>query len=302
MQTSQILYTRFSRHCMDWSKPLEPGMSPCPNSWLRITSQEVRLIKLSFIENIMDLVYLFKFMLMTLFLDLLIKTFARSLLSLCKVSMKRAWWVNWHTFLVCKSNNLRMASFISQTKYILDLLKKFDLTECSSAKILMVTATKLEINTKKTKVDISNYRGMIGSLLYLTASRPDIMFLTCLCARFQADPRESHLIAIKRIFRYLKGTTNLGIWFPRDSGFDLIGCSDADYPGCRIDEKSTTCTCQFLGNKLVSWFSKKRHSVSTSTAESWIHCSWELLCSSVMEEESSFWLWLQAGKDSYFLW
>ena len=141
--------------------------------------------------------------------------------------------------------------FISQTKYIYDLLKKFDLTECSSAKTPMATATKLEINTKETKVDISNYRGMVGSLLYLTASRPDIMFSTCLCARFQADPIESHSIAIKRKFRYL----------------NLIGYSDADYTGCRIDRKSTTGTCQFLGNKLVSWFSKKQHSISTSTAE-----------------------------------
>ena len=96
----------------------------------------------------------------------------------------------------------------------------------------MATATKLEINTKETKVDISNYRGMVGSLIYLISSRPDIMFSTCLCARFHADPRESHLIVIKRIFRYLKGTPNLGIWYPRDSGFDLIGYSDADYAGC----------------------------------------------------------------------
>ena len=84
----------------------------------------------------------------------------------------------------------------------------------------MATATKLEVNTKEAKVDISNYRGMVGSLLYLTASRPDIMFATCLCARFQADPRESHLIAIKRIFRYLKGTPNLGIGIPKN--LDLI--------------------------------------------------------------------------------
>ncbi|XP_063948072.1 secreted RxLR effector protein 161-like [Daucus carota subsp. sativus] len=131
----------------------------------------------------------------------------------------------------------------------------------------MATATKPELNTKKKKVDISSYKGMVGSLLYLTASRPDIMFATCLCARFQDDPRKSHLIAIKRIFRYLKGTPNLGIWYPRDSGFDLIGFSDADYAGCRIDRKSTTYTCQFLGNKLLFWFSKKQNSVSTSTAE-----------------------------------
>ena len=127
----------------------------------------------------------------------------------------------------------------------------------TSAKTSMAISTKLELNTKEKKVDISSCRGMVGSLLYLIASRPDIMFSTCLCARFQADPRESHLIAIKRIFRYLKGTPNLGIWYPRDSGFELIGYSDADYAGCKIDRKSTTDTCQFLGNKLVSWFSKK---------------------------------------------
>ena len=170
-------------------------------------------------------------------------------------------------FLGLQVKQVKDGIFISQTKYIYDLLKKFDLSDCSSAKTPMATATKLELNTKESKVDISSYRGMVGSLLYLTASRPDIMFSTCLCARFQADPRESHLIAIKRIFRYLKGTPNLGIWYPRDSGFDLIGYSDADYAGCRIDRKSTTCTCQFLGSKLVSWFSKKQHSVSTSTVE-----------------------------------
>ena len=93
------------------------------------------------------------------------------------------------------------------------------------------------------------------------------MFSTCLFARFQADPREFHLITIKRIFRYLKGTPNLGIMYPRDSGFDLINYSYADYAGCRIDRKSTTFTCQFLGSKLVSWFSKKQHSISTSTAD-----------------------------------
>ena len=170
-------------------------------------------------------------------------------------------------FLCLQVKQVKDGIFISQTKYIYDLFKKFDLTDCSSAKTPMATATKLEINTKETKVYISNYRGMVGSLLYLTASRDDIMFSTCLCARFQADPRESHLITIKRIFRYLKGTPNLGIWYPRDCGFDLIGYSDADYACCIIDRKSTTDTCQFLVNKLVSWFSKKQHSVSTSTTE-----------------------------------
>jgi len=130
----------------------------------------------------------------------------------------------------------------------------------------MATATKLDKDTGSS-VDITNYRGMIGSLLYLTASRPDIMYATCLCARFQADPREPHLIAVKRIFKYLKGTTDLGLWYPRESDFKLIGYSDADFAGCKIDRKSTSGSCQFLGGRLVSWFSKKQKSISTSTAE-----------------------------------
>ncbi|KAL8108755.1 hypothetical protein AgCh_025007 [Apium graveolens] len=97
------------------------------------------------------------------------------------------------------------------------------------AKTLMATTTKLELNTTEKSLDISSYRGMVGSLLYLTTIRPDIMFATYLCARFQVDPRESHLVAIKRIFIYLKGTPKLSIWYPRDSGFDLIGYSDVDY-------------------------------------------------------------------------
>jgi hypothetical protein len=157
--------------------------------------------------------------------------------------------------------------FICQSKYVRDLLKKYHLEDSSPAKTPMPTATKLNQDQSGKKVDITNYRGMIGSLLYLTASRPDIMFATCLCARFQADPRESHLIAVKRIFRYLKGTPNFGIWYPKGTGFNLVGYTDSDFAGCKIDRKSTSGSCQFLGRRLVSWQSKKQHSVSTSTAE-----------------------------------
>ena len=157
--------------------------------------------------------------------------------------------------------------FISQTKYVNELLKKFHFQDASNAKTPMPTSTKLDADLKGTKIDITNYRGMIGSLLYLTASRPDIMFATCLCARFQADPRESHLTAVKRIFRYLKGNPNLGLWYPKESEFNLIGYSDADYAGCKIDRKSTSGSCQLLGGRLVSWFSKKQQTISTSTAE-----------------------------------
>ncbi|PKU71110.1 putative mitochondrial protein [Dendrobium catenatum] len=109
---------------------------------------------------------------------------------------------------------------------------------------------------------------MIGSLLYLTVSRPDIMFSVCLCARFQADPKESHLTAVKRIFRYLLGTQNLGIWYPRHStSFEIIGFSDSDFAGCKVDRKSTSGTCQFIRQFLVSWSSRKQNSVALSTAK-----------------------------------
>ena len=97
-------------------------------------------------------------------------------------------------------------------------------------------------------IDITKYRGMIGSLLYLTASRPEIMFSVCLCARFQANPKESHLMVVKQIMKYLKGTTNVSLWYPKGSVCNLIGYSDADYAGCKTDRKSTNGTCHILGN------------------------------------------------------
>ncbi|GJX73855.1 hypothetical protein Tco_0312450 [Tanacetum coccineum] len=108
---------------------------------------------------------------------------------------------------------------------------------------------------------------MNGSLIYLTASRPNIQFSTCLCARYQANPNESHLIAVKRIFRYLKGTPSLGLWYPKCSGFDLKGYSDSDYAGCNMDRKSTSGACQLLGGKLVCWSAKKQQYVAMSSAK-----------------------------------
>jgi hypothetical protein len=108
---------------------------------------------------------------------------------------------------------------------------------------------------------------MIVSFLYLCASRPDIMLSVCMCARFQAAPKECHLRAVKRIMRYLVLTPYLGLWYPKGAHFELIGYSNADYAGCKIYRKSTSETCQFLGRSLVCWSSKKQNSVSLSTAE-----------------------------------
>ncbi|KAJ9557457.1 hypothetical protein OSB04_012071 [Centaurea solstitialis] len=157
--------------------------------------------------------------------------------------------------------------FINQGKYVHEMLKKFDLTSCTPMKTPMAPPLSLDKDSKGKPVDVTLYRGMIGSLLYLTASRPDIMYSTCLCARYQAEPKESHLTAVKRIFRYLKGTPNMGLWYSKDSGFDLTAYSDSDFAGCKIDRKSTTGGCHLLGGKLVSWTSKKQNFVSTSTAE-----------------------------------
>nr|GFA68427.1 hypothetical protein [Tanacetum cinerariifolium] len=116
-------------------------------------------------------------------------------------------------------------------------------------------------------VDLHLYRSMIGSLMYLPASRPDIMFVVYAFARHQVTPKECHLHAVKRIFRYLKGHPKLGLWYPKESPFDLVAYSDSDYDGATQDRKSTTGGCQFLGRRLISWQCKKQTIVATLTTE-----------------------------------
>ncbi|WVZ79983.1 hypothetical protein U9M48_027503 [Paspalum notatum var. saurae] len=131
----------------------------------------------------------------------------------------------------------------------------------------MRTNTTLDADEDGEAVDQKEFRGMIGSLLYLTATRPDIQFAVCLCAHYQASPRTSHRQAVKRIFRYLKFTPELSFWYSSGSSLSLRGFSDADHASCRIDHKSTFGTCQFLGTSLVSWSSRKQASVALSTTE-----------------------------------
>ncbi|KAJ9548148.1 hypothetical protein OSB04_020691 [Centaurea solstitialis] len=170
-------------------------------------------------------------------------------------------------FLGLQFKQLSAGIFINQAKYIKDILKKYNLENAKIMKTPMSPSCALDSDPDGTAVDVTTYQGMIGSLMYLTASRPDIMFSTCLCARYQSKPKESHLKAVKRIFRYLKGTVNLGLWYPKGSGYELTGYTDADHGGCKLDRKSTTGHIQFLGDKLVSWASKKQNCVSLSTAE-----------------------------------
>ena len=147
--------------------------------------------------------------------------------------------------------------FINQTKYVKDLLKKYGLEGCKKISTPMATSTKLDADEASKAVDQKTYKGMIGLLLYLTVSRPDIQFSVCLCARFQANPKESHLIAVKRIFKYLSEMINIGLWYLRRCEFTLHAFSDADYAGCKLDQKSTSGTCQILARCLISWSSRK---------------------------------------------
>jgi hypothetical protein len=170
-------------------------------------------------------------------------------------------------FLGFQVKQLKDGTFISQTKYTQDLLKRFGMKDAKPAKTPMGTNGHVDLNKGGKSVDQKAYRSMIGSLLYLCASRPYIMLSVCMCAAYQSNPKECHLVADKRILRYLVATPCFGIWYPKGSTFDLIGYADSDYAGCKVYRKSTSGTCQFLGRSLVSWSSKKQTSVALSTAE-----------------------------------
>ncbi|KAI3715584.1 hypothetical protein L6452_22570 [Arctium lappa] len=156
---------------------------------------------------------------------------------------------------------------ISQSKYVKDILDKYGLTDSKPASTPMETHKQITADLEGEDVDVHLYRLLIGSLMYLTALRPDIMFPVCLCARFQVKPKQSHLQAIQRIFRYLRGKPRLGLWYPYESNFDLIAYSDIDLGGANMDRKSTSGGCQLLGARLVSWQCKKQTIVSLSTTE-----------------------------------
>ncbi|GJV51632.1 putative ribonuclease H-like domain-containing protein [Tanacetum coccineum] len=157
--------------------------------------------------------------------------------------------------------------FISQDKYVDEILKKFGFSTVKTASTPMETSKPLLKDAEAEDVDVHLYRSMIGSLMYLTSSRPDIMFAVCACARFQVSPKVLHLHAVKKIFRYLKGQPKLGLWYHKDSPFDLEAYTDGDYADARLDKKSTTGGCQFLGSRLILWQCKKETVVSNSTTE-----------------------------------
>ncbi|GJW28839.1 retrovirus-related pol polyprotein from transposon TNT 1-94 [Tanacetum coccineum] len=184
----------------------------------------------------------------------------------------RAWYDKLSNLLVFQSDSSQKIHqstrgiFINQAKYAQEILKKQGMT---SLKHVPSMATKhLDADLSGTLVDQMKYRSMVGALMYLTTSRPDIVHATCYCARYQAKPSKKYLTAVKRIFWYLKDSINMGLWYPKDTGFELTAFSDSDHAGCLDSYKSTSSGIQFIGSdKLVSWSSKKQDCTLMSSAE-----------------------------------
>nr|GEU83895.1 retrovirus-related Pol polyprotein from transposon TNT 1-94 [Tanacetum cinerariifolium] len=170
-------------------------------------------------------------------------------------------------FLGLQVNQSPCGIFINQSNYVLEILKKYGMESCDPVGTPMEIKDKLDLDQNGPPVDAMKYRSMIGALLYLTSSRPNIVHTTCLCARYQAKPTEKHLKEVKRIFCYLQGTVNTGLWYTKDSDFELTEFSNVDYAACKDTFKSTSGGAQFLGEKLVSWSSKKQDCTALSTVK-----------------------------------
>ncbi|WJX64416.1 hypothetical protein P8452_49197 [Trifolium repens] len=170
-------------------------------------------------------------------------------------------------FLGLQIKQMEDTIFISQSKYARNIVKKFGMDNATHKRTPAPTHLKLTKDEKGVSVDQSLYRSMIGSLLYLTASRPDITYVVGVCARYQADPKVSHLTQVKRILKYVNGTSDYGIMYSHCENSILYGYCDADWAGSAEDRKNTSGGCFFLGTNLISWFSKKQNCVALSTAE-----------------------------------
>nr|GEZ19588.1 uncharacterized mitochondrial protein AtMg00810-like [Tanacetum cinerariifolium] len=179
--------------------------------------------------------------------------FAKLMCSKFKMSMMR----KISFFLGLQISQNPRGIFINQSKYALESLKKCGFESCELMDTPMVEKSILDEDKEGKAIDPSHYRGMIGTLLYLIASRPDLQFAICMCARYQARPTEKHVHAVKRIFRYLRGTVHRGLWYPKDSSVTLTAFADANHAGCQYTRRSTSGSVQFLGERLISWSLKR---------------------------------------------
>ncbi|GJY23707.1 hypothetical protein Tco_0397365 [Tanacetum coccineum] len=197
-----------------------------------------------------------------------------------------------HTFFLgLQAKQKKDGTFISQDKYVNEILNKFGFSDVKTSSTPMETHKPLLKDADGEDVDEHLYRSMIGSLMYLTSSRLDNMFAVCACARFQVSPKISHLHAMKRIFRYLKGQPKLGLRYPKDSPFDLVAYTDSAYARASLDKKSTTGGCQFLGCRLILWQCKKQTVVTNSITEV-EYRYFQLLWTGALDPKSIAGLWI----------
>nr|GEU50208.1 uncharacterized mitochondrial protein AtMg00810-like [Tanacetum cinerariifolium] len=170
---------------------------------------------------------------------------------------------------LCYSTNVNedLGIFINQSKYALKVLKKYRLETSDVIDTPMVERSKLDKDPQETQVDPTLYQSIVGSLMYLIASRSDLVFVVCMCTRYQAKPTEKHLTAVKWVFRYLRGIINMGLWYLKDIGFELMDFADANHIGWQDTRRSTSGSAQFIGEKLVRWSSKKQKCTAVLTAE-----------------------------------
>jgi hypothetical protein len=165
-------------------------------------------------------------------------------------------------FLGIQVKQTKEGIFIHQAKCTQDLMKKFNMAELKPVSTPMSMVTALDTDENGEAIDQREYMSMIGFLLYLTMTRPDIQFAMCLCAHFQSSICSSHQTTVQRIFTYLKHTPEFGIWYFASSSLDFVGFSDADFVGCEIDRKSTFGTCHFLRSSLICWSARKQSSIA----------------------------------------
>jgi hypothetical protein len=170
-------------------------------------------------------------------------------------------------FLGLQIHQSNQGIFISQTKYIREMIKRFRMEDCKPIITPMKTSCKLSKDDDSKSIDQRKYRSMIDNLLYVTTSKPDVMQTVGQVARFLEAPNESHVLALKRIFKYLKGTKEFGLWYPKGNDLSLIAYTDVDWAGCIDDRRSTSGITFYLGECLVSWLIKKQSSVSLFTTE-----------------------------------
>lgn len=172
-----------------------------------------------------------------------------------------------HYFLGIEICQNKDGIFIYQKKYVKTLLEKFRMGDCKPVATPLIVNEKLKKEDGGKEVDVSVYRSLVGSLLYLTATRPDIMYATSILSRFMHKPNQNHFGAAKRVLRYIKGTLGFGILYERNIAAKLLGFCDSDWGGCADDMKSTSGYAFSLGSEIFSWSSKKQQSVSQSSAE-----------------------------------